>query len=84
MILSITALVIGPLRRYPLLVPLLCCAFAVIYGSFQNSIVSPTDSLADLIVDVSGATFAYLVYHGVLWRRARRRPIVCQTRIERL
>jgi hypothetical protein len=66
-------LVIGPLRRRPLLALLLCAAFAIIDESLQNFMPGRTGSLADGIVDVSGATLAYLVYRAILWIRPRHR-----------
>jgi VanZ like family len=71
---AFVVLVIGPLRRRPLLALLLCAAFAVIDESLQNFMPGRTGSLADVIVDVSGATLAYLVYRAILWLGRRRRP----------
>jgi VanZ family protein len=77
-------LVIGPLRRRPLLALLLCAAFAVIDESFQNFMPGRTGSLADVIVDVSGATLAYVVYRAILWIRSSRRQRAFQPRLGRL
>ena len=77
-------LVIGPLRRRPLLALLLCAAFAVIDESFQNFMPGRTGSLADVIVDVSGATLAYVVYRAILWIRSPRRHRAFQPRLGRL
>jgi VanZ family protein len=81
---AFVVLVIGPLRRRPLLALLLCGVFAVIDESFQHFMPGRTGSLADVIVDVSGATLAYLVYRAILWTRPRRRPTVFQATPRRL
>jgi VanZ family protein len=62
-------LVLGPLRKRPLLALLLCAVFAVIDESLQSFMPGRTGSLADVIVDVSGTTLAYLVYRTILWIR---------------
>ncbi len=77
-------LVIGPLRRRPLLALLLCAAFAIIDESLQNFMPGRTGSLADVIVDVSGATLAYVAYRAILWVRAPRRQRAFQPRLRRL
>ncbi|MBV8453429.1 MAG: VanZ family protein [Deltaproteobacteria bacterium] len=77
-------LVIGPLRRHPLLALLLCAAFAVIDESFQNFMPGRTGSLTDVIVDVSGATLAYVMYRAILWIRPPQRPRAFQPRLGRL
>ena len=71
---AFVVLVIGPLRRRPLLALLLCAAFAVIDESVQNFMPGRTGSLADVIVDVSGATLAYLLYRAIQWMRVRWQP----------
>ena len=63
---AFTVLVIGPLRRRPLVALLLCTAFAVIDESFQSFMPGRTGSVADVIVDVSGATLAYAIYRAFL------------------
>jgi hypothetical protein len=65
-------LVIGPLRRSPLLALLVCAVFAVIDESLQNFMPGRTGSLADVMVDASG-TFAYLAYRAILWIRLSQR-----------
>ena len=77
-------LVIGPLRRRPLLALLLCAAFAIIDESFQNFMPGRTGSLADVIVDVSGATLAYVIYRSILWIRPPRQHRAFQPRFGRL
>jgi VanZ family protein len=71
---AFVALLIGPLRRRPLLALLLCAAFAIIDESLQNFMPGRTGSLADVIVDVSGATLAYLVYRAIRWTSSGRFP----------
>jgi hypothetical protein len=63
---AFVALVIGPLRRRPLLALFLCAVFAIVDESLQNFMPGRTGSLADVIVDVSGGTVAYLVYKAIL------------------
>jgi VanZ family protein len=59
-------LVIGPLRRRPVLALGLCTFFAVIDESLQSFIPGRTGSLADVILDTSGAVFAYFLYCVIL------------------
>ena len=77
-------LVIGPLRRRPLLALLLCAAFAVIDESIQNFMPGRTGSLTDVVGDVSGATLAYVVYRAILWIRPPRWYRAFQPRLGRL
>lgn len=81
---AFVVLVIGPLRRHPLLALLLCAAFAVIDESFQHFMPGRTGSLADVIVDVSGATLAYLIYRAILWIAHPRRHRTFQPKPGRL
>jgi VanZ family protein len=63
---AFAVLVFGPLRRRPLLALSLCALFAVIDESLQSFMPGRTGSLADVIVDASGATLAYLLYRAIL------------------
>jgi VanZ family protein len=81
---AFVVLVIGPLRKRPLFALLLCAAFAVIDESLQNFMPGRTGSLADVIVDVSGATLAYVVYRTILLIQPRRRHRTLQPRSGRL
>jgi VanZ family protein len=81
---AFVVLVIGPLRRRPFAALLLCAAFAVIDEFLQNFMPGRTGSLADVIVDVSGATLAYVVYRTILWIRPPRRHLAFQPRLGRL
>jgi VanZ family protein len=65
-------LVVGPLRRSPLLALLVCGVFAMIDESLQNFMPGRTGSLADVMVDTSGATFAYLAHRAISWIRLSR------------
>jgi VanZ family protein len=59
-------LVIGPLRRRPVLALGLCTLFAVIDESLQAFIPGRTGSLQDVVVDTSGAVFAYFLYRVIV------------------
>jgi VanZ family protein len=59
-------LVIAPLRRRPVLALGLCIVFAVIDESLQSFIPGRTGSLEDVILDTSGAVFAYFVYRVIV------------------
>ena len=66
-------LVIGPLRRRPLVAVALCAGFAVIDEFLQTFIPGRNGSLLDVILDSSGAIFAYFVYRAIItWPRKRR------------
>jgi len=60
-------LVIGPLRKHPLLALVLCALFAMIDESLQSFMPGRTGSLADVILDTSGAIFAYYMYRTIVW-----------------
>ena len=59
-------LVIGPLRKHPLFALGLCVLFAVIDESLQNFMPGRTGSLADVIIDTSGAVLAYFAYLAII------------------
>jgi VanZ family protein len=67
-------LVIGPLRRYPVFALLLCVIFAVIDESLQNFMPNRTGSISDVIIDTSGAVFAYFAYLAIINLKARKYP----------
>lgn len=68
-------LVIGPLRRRPLVALTLCALFATVDEFLQTFIPGRSGSVLDVILDTSGALFAYLVYRAIVsWPRARRIP----------
>jgi VanZ family protein len=62
-------LVIGPLRRRPGLALALCALFAMIDESLQSFIPGRTGSVADVMLDTSGAVVAYFVYRAILSTR---------------
>lgn len=66
-------LVFGPLRRRPVLALALCVLFAVIDESIQNFIPGRSGSVADVIIDASGAVFAYFAYVAIIRIRKPRR-----------
>jgi VanZ family protein len=55
-------LVIGPLCKHPVFALTLCVSFAVIDESLQNFMPGRTGSVADVIIDSSGAVFASFAY----------------------
>ena len=59
-------LVIGPLRRHPVSALLLCVSFAVIDESIQNFVPGRTGSIVDIIIDATGAVFAYFGYLAII------------------
>jgi VanZ family protein len=59
-------LVIGPLRKHPVFALGLCVLFAVIDESMQNFMPGRTGSIADVIIDTSGAVFAYFAYLAII------------------
>jgi VanZ family protein len=68
-------LVIGPLRRHPLIALGLCALFATIDEFLQTFIPGRSGSLLDVILDTTGALFAYFVYRAIVnWPRTRRIP----------
>jgi VanZ family protein len=75
-------LVIGPLRKRPGLALILCVLFAVIDESVQTLIPGRIGSLADVILDASGAIFAYFTYRAIaLASRTPEAPYTpCETR----
>ena len=58
-------LVIGPLRKHPVFALALCVLFAVVDESLQNFIPSRSGSVTDVIIDTSGAVFAYFAYLAI-------------------
>ena len=68
-------LVVGPLRRHPLIALGLCALFAMIDEFLQTFIPGRSGSLLDVILDTTGALFAYFVYRATVnWPRRRRIP----------
>jgi hypothetical protein len=68
-------LVIGPLRRRPLIALGLCALFAATDEFLQTFIPARSGSLFDVILDMTGALFAYFVYRTlVTWPSTRRGP----------
>ena len=68
-------LVIGPLRKRPLLALMLCVLFAMIDEFLQTYTPGRSGTFLDVILDTSGAVFAYFVYRaGVRWPRAHHPP----------
>lgn len=63
---AFAVLVIGPLRRRPGIALALCAGFAVTDESLQTFIPGRDGSLLDVILDTSGAIFAYFVYLAIL------------------
>jgi VanZ family protein len=59
-------LVIGPLRRRPLIALALCALFASIDEFLQTFIPGRHGSALDVILDTSGALFAYFVYRAII------------------
>jgi VanZ family protein len=59
-------LVLGPLRKHPLFAFGLCVSFAVIDESIQNFMPGRTGSIADIVIDTSGAMFAYFAYLAII------------------
>jgi len=58
-------LVIGPLRRRPLTALALCGLFAVTDELLQAFNPDRTGSILDVLLDTSGAVFAYLVFCAI-------------------
>jgi VanZ family protein len=58
-------LVLGPLRKRPAFALTLCALFAVADEWLQNFTPGRNGSLADVILDVSGAIFAYFTYRAI-------------------
>ena len=70
-----TLLVIGPLRKLPLIALALCALFASIDEFLQTFIPGRSGSLMDVMLDTSGALFAFFVYRAIIkWPRAHRLP----------
>jgi len=66
-------LVIGPLRRRPLIALILCALFAGIDEWFQTFTPGRNGSLLDVALDTSGALFAFFAYSAIArWPRTRR------------
>jgi len=63
---AFTLLVIGPLRRRPLIALTLCVIFAVIDESLQTFMPGRTGSLDDVILDTSGVIVAYFAYRAIV------------------
>jgi VanZ family protein len=64
-------MVIGPLRKRPLLALIICALFAMIDEFLQTYTPGRSGSFLDVILDTSGALFAYFVYRvGASWPRA--------------
>jgi VanZ family protein len=59
-------LVIGPLRTRPVPALMLCVLFAAIDEFLQTFRLGRNGSLADVILDASGAVSAYFVYRAIL------------------
>jgi VanZ family protein len=59
-------LVFGPLRKHPVSALLLCVSFAVIDESIQNFMPGRTGSIVDVIIDTTGAVFAYFAYLAII------------------
>lgn len=69
-------LVIGPLRKRPLMALALCALFAVIDESLQTFTPGRSGSLWDVILDTSGALFAYFVCRAIAgWPRTLKVPL---------
>jgi VanZ family protein len=69
-------LVLGPLRRHPVFALVLCALFAVIDESIQNFMPGRTGSIADVIIDTSGAVFAFFAYLAIInLLKARNYPL---------
>ena len=66
-------LILGPLRRRPLLALGLCALFAGIDELMQAFNSERTGSILDVILDTSGAVFAYFVYRAIV--AGRRGPV---------
>ena len=66
-------LVIGPLRRRPLTALALCALFAATDELLQAFNPARTGSILDVILDISGAVFAYFLFCGI--RAARTVPV---------
>jgi len=63
-------LVLGPLRRRPRLAFALCVLFAAIDESLQTFLPGRNGSLSDVLLDTSGAVFAYFTYRAIVsWRQ---------------
>jgi VanZ family protein len=77
-------LVIRPLRRHPLIALALCALFASVDEFFQTFIPGRSGSILDVILDTSGALFAYFVYRAIVkWPRVRRPPALRYHKIAR-
>jgi VanZ family protein len=69
-------LVIGPLRKDPISALFLCISFAVIDESIQNFMPGRTGSIGDIIIDTTGAVFAYFAYLAIIsWAKCRKYPL---------
>jgi VanZ family protein len=68
-------MVLGPLRKRPLIALALCALFAMLDEFMQTYTPGRSGSFLDVILDTSGALFAYFVYRAsVLWSRAQSPP----------
>jgi VanZ family protein len=65
-------MVLGPLRKRPLIALALCALFAMLDEFLQAYTPGRSGSFLDVILDTSGALFAYFVYRAsVLWSCAQ-------------
>ena len=72
---AFAVLVIGPLRRRPTIALGLCALFATIDEWLQSFTPGRNGSLDDVILDTSGALFAYFVYRVITsWRGTAKAP----------
>ncbi len=63
-------MVLGPLRKRPLIALALCALFAMLDEFLQTYTPDRSGSFFDVILDTSGALFAYFVYRAIVrWPR---------------
>jgi VanZ family protein len=73
---AFAALVIGPLRKRPAIALALCALFATIDECLQSFTPGRNGSLDDVILDTSGALFAYFVYRVITsWQGTAKVPV---------